>query len=99
MTKKRIETNKKKNNQTIIWSILVLVFVAELFLYTWCRVQCMQAGFDISRESAKHQMLTDTRYRLKIELESLKSPERIARIARDRFGLEAPKPEQIIIIQ
>lgn len=35
---------------------------------------------------------------LRVELAGLKSPERIARIARNEFGLVMPGPRQIIII-
>jgi cell division protein FtsL len=35
---------------------------------------------------------------LKIELARLKSPRRIARIARERLGLITPTPEQTILI-
>ncbi|MGA8179154.1 MAG: hypothetical protein WB792_03795 [Desulfobacterales bacterium] len=81
-----------------VWIILMVVFIAELFLYTWCRVNCIGAGYEISRETKKQQELIALQNNLKIELASLKSPERIAKIAKDQLGLIVLTKSQTIIL-
>jgi cell division protein FtsL len=83
---------------TGIWIIFMTVFIGELFLYTWCRVQNIGIGYEISKETKKHQELTALQNNLKIELATLKSPERIAKIAKNQLGLIMPTPDQTIII-
>ena len=78
--------------------MLMVVFIAELFLYTWCRVNCIAVGYDISKETKKHQELIALQNNLKIEMASLKSPERIAKIAKDQLGLIVPSKDQTITI-
>ena len=78
--------------------MLMLCFISELFLYTWCRVQCIGIGYEISKAQSRQQELGVLRNNLKIELVSLKSPARIADIAKNRLGLSAPTPEQMIVI-
>ena len=76
--------------------ILLLIFVAELLIYTWCRVQYVQVGYQITKETARQQQLLALRDRLKIEHARLKSPQRIAKIAREQLGLITPNPDQVI---
>ena len=92
---------RKKNGdvkKTGIWIIFMAVFIAELFLYTWCRVNYIDVGYEISEENKKQNELIALQNNLKIELASLKSPERISKIAKDQLGLKAPTKSQTIII-
>lgn len=84
--------------KTGIWIILMTVFIAELFLYTWCRVNYIGVGYEISQETQKQHELIALQNNLKIELASLKSPERIAKIAKNQLGLIAPTKNQMIVI-
>ena len=92
---------RKKNGDvkiTGIWIIFMAVFISELFLYTWCRVNYIDVGYEISKETKKQHELIAWQNNLKIELASLKSPERIAKIAKDQLGLKAPTKSQTIVI-
>ena len=90
--------NIKNRKIVIIWLIIMVVFISELLLYTWCRVQCVQIKYEIAKsEKIKNKRLT-MQNNLKIEYARLKSPERIVRIARNKLGLVMPKSEQIIVI-
>lgn len=90
---------KNRNMKTlIIWLAIMAIFIAELLLYTWCRVQCVQIGYEISRtEKIKTRRIT-MQNNFKIELARLKSPERISRIAKNRLNLTIPKSKQIIVL-
>jgi len=94
------KTRKKNGDvkKTGIWIIFMAVFIAELFLYTWCRVNFIDVGYEISRETKKQNELIALQNNLKIELASLKSPERISKIAKDQLGLKAPTKSQTIVI-
>ena len=83
---------------TGIWIVFMTVFIAELFLYTWSRVNCIGVGYEISKETQKQHELVALETNLKIELASLKSPERIAKIAKNQLGLVTPTQKQTIVI-
>ncbi len=82
----------------IIWFIVMAVFIAELLIYTWSRVQCVKFGYEISDENNKNRNLINLQNNLKVELARLKSPERLADIARNQLDLKTPTPEQMVII-
>jgi len=76
----------------------MFIFIALLLFYTWCRVQCVQVGYEISKAANTYQKRVTRHNNLEIEHARLKSPERIARIAKDKLGLIMPTAKQMIII-
>jgi cell division protein FtsL len=80
------------------WLLILLFFFVELFFYTWCRVQYTHLSYEIADAVKVHQQLLLEQTQLKIELERLKSPKRIERIAREKFGLTSPTSQQIVIL-
>jgi len=82
----------------VILFIFMTIFLGELLFFTWCRVQAIGTGYEISEETQRRQDLINFQNNLKVELARLKSPERIAKIAKNQLGLITPTPEQMIII-
>ena len=78
--------------------VLLSIFIVELFSYTWCRVQCVRIGYEITKEINNNQKIITLQNKLKIELASLKSPKRLAEIASCKLNLTRPTSKQIIII-
>lgn len=85
-----------KNIRT--WLVFLFVFIALLLVYTWCRVQCVQAGYEISKAVKINEKRIARNSNLKIEHAWLKSPKRIARKAKEDLGLIMPTAKQIIVI-
>lgn len=81
------------------WMIIMAVIICELLAYTWSRVQCVKAGYEITRVSQIHEKQVALRKAMEIELALLTSPSRIVRQAQDRLGLVRPSPEQVIAIR
>jgi cell division protein FtsL len=95
----KIPRNKRTGLKLVaIWSLIAVIFITELFLYTWCRVQCVKTGYEISKETDRRIKLSSLQNNLKVEIAHLKSPQRIANIAAAQLGLIIPTPEKIITI-
>jgi len=95
--------NKKKRKQrnpkvTVIFLCLMLVFIAELLFYTWCRVQSVRIKYEITEQTSRIRQMSAMQDNLKIEFARLKSPSRIAKIARTQLGLITPTSKQMILI-
>ncbi|MBF0449300.1 MAG: cell division protein FtsL [Candidatus Magnetomorum sp.] len=76
--------------------IVLAILIIEMFLYTWCRVQYLQFGYDIRSLEKRIDHLVSLKNELQIEQARLRSPERIIQIARKQLHLEMPSPYQII---
>jgi len=94
--KKKSVVNRK---MTTTLFVCLTLFIAELFFYTWCRVQYTNAGYEITKANENRRELLTLQNNLRIELERLKSPDRIAKIAEEHLGLTPPAPEQMVTIQ
>ncbi len=93
--KKRKQRNPKV---TFFFLCLMLLFIAELLFYTWCRVQSVRLKYEITAQTAHVWQLAAMQDNLKIEFARLKSPSRIAKIAKTQLGLITPSSKQMILI-
>lgn len=94
---KRKKVSKRRHFMVAIGVALTVVFMAELLVYAWCRVQFVRTGYEMTEATEEHQRLKELYRKLKVEEARLKSPERIMRIARQR-GLVMPDSEQVVVI-
>ncbi|KPA16957.1 cell division protein FtsL family protein [Candidatus Magnetomorum sp. HK-1] len=85
-------------NRKKFWfrGIVLAILIIEMFLYTWCRIQYLQFGYDIRSLEKRIDHLASLKNELQIEQTRLRSPERIIQIARKQLYLEMPSPKQII---
>ncbi len=85
--------------QVIVVSFVFLsIFIVEFFLKTWCGVQCIQTGYEISSAMNKQQNLMNMQKNGTIELVHLRSPQVLMKIAKEKFELTIPEPGQVIIL-
>lgn len=89
--------NRTQSTKTI-WLAIMLVFIAEMFAYTWCRVQNVRMGYEIAAETRTYEQQRMIRKNLAIELARLKAPNRIETLAR-RMGLAPPTTRQIVVME
>lgn len=78
--------------------VFLSVFIIEFFFKTWCGVQCIRTGYEITDALNKQQNLLNMQKNLKIELVHLRSPQVLMKIAKEKFELTIPEPDQVIII-
>jgi cell division protein FtsL len=79
------------------WMVLFVFFMAELLVYSWCRIQYVQTGYDLNEARQERRDLLAFRQELKVEEARLRSPDRIKRLAKER-GLVVPDPRQIVVL-
>jgi cell division protein FtsL len=96
MKKKRV--SKRRHRMVIIlWFGLMVFLLAELLVYTWCRVQYVRTGYEINEATKERQSLMELERKLQVEGARLRSPERVMRIAEER-GLVMPDANQVVVI-
>lgn len=98
MGKRKRKGKRRESFRTRAWILLLLLFVAGLLAYTWCRVQYVKVGYELSQVTERHDALVTVQNNLKVELARLKSPARIEKIAKDKLGLITPTPDQVITL-
>ncbi len=79
------------------WIALIVFLMAELLIYSWCRVQYVQTGYEINEARQERQRLVALHHELKVEEARLRSPERIRRLA-EGLGLVVPDSRQVVVL-
>ncbi len=89
----------RRNRKLVVLGLTLLcLFIAELLVYTWARVQCTRTGYEISSLTREQQRLNELQTNLRVELARLKAPQRITKIAQEKLGLTLPTPRQMMVM-
>jgi cell division protein FtsL len=75
------------------------ILMAILLLYVWSHVHMTELEYQIAAEISTKEQLLEQQRRLKVELATLKSPQRIEAIARERLQMSYPGSDQVIVLR
>jgi hypothetical protein len=59
------KVSKWRHPMVAIGIALMVVLMAELLVYTWCRVQYVRIGYEITEATKEHQRLAGTLQEIK----------------------------------
>lgn len=78
-------------------SLVVLASACAIF-YIGTHIQAVNLGYKIGQELQRKEQLIEENKRLSLEIARLKSPTRIEAEAKETFGLELPKTQQVFYL-
>lgn len=86
--------------QRQLWRSFLIggLLVAVLLFSAWQNFELVQHGYRLQRLQAEHAAELEIQRQLSLEIETLRSPERIEQIARD-LELVAPSRDRAIVIE
>ncbi len=73
-------------------SALLLAVTAIAVFHVWSRTRVLAVGYALGELQRDHVSLTAEHDRLRIEVETLRSPAVLERVARSRLGMAPPAP-------
>lgn len=87
--------------QRQLWRSLGIgaVLVVVVLLYAWQRLELVGHGYEIQRLQRERAAEEEISRHLRLEIETLRSPDRIERIATRELRLVAPARGQAVIIE
>jgi cell division protein FtsL len=72
--------------------------LAGVGVYMWPRVQVVGLAYRMQTAEQRLRELVQERDQLRLELASLKDPQRIFRIATEQLGMSMPQQDQVVIV-
>jgi len=78
---------------TSVMALLLLLFCV------WERVEIVRVGYHVEQLKKHKAQLQRERDELHVKVSSLTAPERIARAATERLGMEVPQQGQVILVK
>lgn len=94
MTKKIRELARLTPYGTLV--LLVSPVVAAALFFVWSQITTVRLGYALSQAGDAHRVLLEENRGLRIEVAALRAPERLKKLAEERYALAAPATEQVI---
>jgi cell division protein FtsL len=81
------------------WVFIVSLFLAVALLYVWSHIHMTELEYQLARELTTYEQLFEEQKRLKVELATLKSPQRIESVALNKLQMIYPERKQVILLK
>ncbi len=75
------------------------VAIALALIFVWTRVRVVQIGYEVSQLNRKVSELSRQKNQIEVEVAKLKSPDRLEKIAVERFAMRLPAASEIVFIK
>jgi cell division protein FtsL len=87
--------------QRELWkSVAVATFLVLAFLFSaWQHFELLRHGYEVEELQRQRTAEEETGRRLRLEIETLKSPKRIERLATEQLHLVVPSKDEAIVIE
>ena len=81
------------------WIFIASILMAVALLYVWSHIHMTELEYQIARELSSREQITEEQTKLKVELATLRSPQRIETIAREKLQMTYPERKQVIVLK
>ncbi|OHE23831.1 MAG: cell division protein FtsL [Syntrophobacterales bacterium RBG_19FT_COMBO_59_10] len=81
------------------WIFIASVLMAVALLYVWSHIHMTEMDYQIARELSSREQLVEEQAKLKLEMATMKSPQRIETIAREKLQMTYPERQQVILLK
>jgi cell division protein FtsL len=78
---------------------IAVVFMLVILIYVWSHVQMTELEYQVAAEMKEREQLLEEQKKLKLEYATLRSPQRIEAIAKDKLHMSYPVREQIVLLK
>jgi len=95
----RVKNDGRASNPVFTAAKIIAITLLITLCYLWSRLEVISLGYDIARANKEQAEFVNENKRLKLEILSLKSPQRIEALVSERLGLVYPRGEQLIIVK
>lgn len=86
--------------QLMVRAILAIALVTIILMgYVWSRLLYLQSQTKLLTLSNEHRKLEQDIYQLKLKLATIKQPSRLDSLAKEKWNLQIPKADQIIVLE
>ncbi|HWN85208.1 MAG TPA: cell division protein FtsL [Vicinamibacterales bacterium] len=90
----------RERNREMVRSVGIGVFlVAVLLFWAWQQFELRRNGYRLEQMQQERAVEVDVNRHLRLEVQTLKAPERIERLALGRLRMVMPRPEDASVIE
>ncbi len=90
----KVSTQIKYSN----FIFVTLVLMAVALFYVWSHIHMTELEYMVAAEMSIKEKLVEEQTKLKVEIATLKSPQRLEAIAKEQLQMTYPTRDQVIIL-
>jgi cell division protein FtsL len=90
----KVSTQIKYSN----FFVFTLVLMAVALIYVWSHIYMTELEYMVAAEMSIKEKLVEEQTKLKVEIATLKSPQRLEAIAKEQLQMTYPTRDQVIIL-
>ena len=91
---------KRIRRQRVKWIIsLTALMVGVGMVFAWSANRVIRLGYEISTLQTERRRVLENYARLRVELASFRRPDRVEKIAVEKFGLVRPSADRVVVIE
>jgi len=91
--------DRGQNSTLIPLLVCALLISLGAIFFVWQRYQYVRLGFEVAELRREKARLETTIEPLIVEVEYLSRLERIDKLAREKLGMRAPQPNQVLVLE
>ncbi len=95
-------SDEKKASSELKYSpfiFVTLVLMAVALVYVWSHIRMTELEYMVAEEMSIKENLLEEQRKLKVEIATLKSPQRLEAIAKEKLHMAYPTRDQVIILK
>ena len=93
------EVDRTRQRELWRWVLFSLLLVGTGLFCAWQHFQFLQQGYLVTRTQILRAAEEETTRQLKLEIETLRAPQRIEKLATERLRMVAPQAGQVIVLE
>lgn len=93
-----VEQNASAELKYSPFIFVTLVLMAVALVYVWSHIRMTELEYMVAEEVSIKENLLEEQRKLNVEIATLKSPQRIESIAKDKLQMSYPARDQVIIL-
>ena len=78
------------------WLLLLLILIVAAFVHVHAKLSAVELGYALSAAASEHQQLLTDQHSLQVEVATLRSPQRLRKLAIEKLGLVEPNATQLL---
>jgi cell division protein FtsL len=79
--------------------VTFLLLLGAALTYIWSHVHFMEIKYNIAQELSRQEKLLEENCKLKVEIATLKSPQRLETIGKGTLGMQFPERDQVLFLK
>lgn len=89
----------ERNKLIVKVAVLLIVILASALFCVWSRVRIVQMGYEVSNLQKNADELSKKFSHLNVEVERLKSPQRLGKVASEFLNMHPPSNNEIVFVE